>query len=413
MSYRQLLDEAVAAKQVNGRKLQARYYNPWLDALRDWIGDPAAVSPDLKTGWSRLTPRGLGGGLDARASHPLTRPSRRLPPSRTHLRNLPDARPAILRHAARWVAERFAAEQDRRAQMGFNDLLTRLDAALQGRNGARLADDHPAPVPGRPDRRVPGHRPGAVPHLRCRLPGRGATTRPPRSSSSATPSRRSMPSAAPTSSPISQARRACAGRLYTLKRNYRSTHGHGRGRQPLLPGRRGPRRPGTAPSCFRERDGEPGALHRGGGPGRDDALHAEGQAAARAHRLVAACAGRRQAARQGGLSRPDRRGLRERDGASAQPGPGGAGRVRRRPARPSSSELRPADLAVLVNKRHGGRPHPPRAGAARGTQRLSLRPGLGLPEPPGRRAAALARRLRRARRRRACCAPRWPPRRSG
>ena len=40
---------------------------------------------------------------------------------------LPDARLDILRHAARWVAARFADEQARRAQMGFNDLLTRLD----------------------------------------------------------------------------------------------------------------------------------------------------------------------------------------------------------------------------------------------------------------------------------------------
>ena len=46
----------------------------------------------------------------------------------------------ILRHAARWVAARFADEQARRAQMGFDDLLTRLDAALQGPNGPRLAE---------------------------------------------------------------------------------------------------------------------------------------------------------------------------------------------------------------------------------------------------------------------------------
>jgi exodeoxyribonuclease V beta subunit len=53
---------------------------------------------------------------------------------------LPDARLDILRHAAQWVAARFADEQARRAQMGFNDLLTRLDEALAGPNGARLAE---------------------------------------------------------------------------------------------------------------------------------------------------------------------------------------------------------------------------------------------------------------------------------
>ena len=51
----------------------------------------------------------------------------------------PTRRDDLLRHAARWTAERFADEQARRAQMGFDDLLTRLDAALQGANGPRLA----------------------------------------------------------------------------------------------------------------------------------------------------------------------------------------------------------------------------------------------------------------------------------
>ena len=37
------------------------------------------------------------------------------------------------------MVKRFAAAQERLAQMGFNELLTRLDAALAGPNGARLA----------------------------------------------------------------------------------------------------------------------------------------------------------------------------------------------------------------------------------------------------------------------------------
>jgi exodeoxyribonuclease V beta subunit len=44
---------------VNGRKLQARYYEPWLNAIRDWAADPTSVSPDLKTGWTRLSPEGM------------------------------------------------------------------------------------------------------------------------------------------------------------------------------------------------------------------------------------------------------------------------------------------------------------------------------------------------------------------
>ena len=41
---------------------------------------------------------------------------------------------------SRVLADRVELEQARRAQMGFNDLLTRLDAALAGPNGVRLAE---------------------------------------------------------------------------------------------------------------------------------------------------------------------------------------------------------------------------------------------------------------------------------
>ncbi len=133
-----LLDDAVACKQVNGHKLQARYYQPWLISLRDWLDDPAATWPDLKTGWTRLTPDGLRDAwkVGAPPTHPALTAIAGL---QAELNALPDARTAILSHAARWIARRFDAEQSRRAQMGFNDLLTRLDVALQGSNGKRLA----------------------------------------------------------------------------------------------------------------------------------------------------------------------------------------------------------------------------------------------------------------------------------
>ena len=48
--------------------------------------------------------------------------------------------PELVRHAARWVADRFEQETRRRAEMGFNDLLTRLDAVLARPNGERFAE---------------------------------------------------------------------------------------------------------------------------------------------------------------------------------------------------------------------------------------------------------------------------------
>jgi exodeoxyribonuclease V beta subunit len=48
-------------------------------------------------------------------------------------------RATILAHAAPWVARRLEASKQRLAQLGFDDMLKRLDSALHGRSGERLA----------------------------------------------------------------------------------------------------------------------------------------------------------------------------------------------------------------------------------------------------------------------------------
>ncbi|HJV25534.1 MAG TPA: exodeoxyribonuclease V subunit beta [Aromatoleum sp.] len=137
---RVLLDDAVAAKLVNGRKLQKRYYQPWLDCLRSWASDAAAETLALNTGWERLTSAGLAECWKEDVPPPEHPALEALPALKAALADLPHAHAELLRFAARWVAERFAAEQQRRAQMGFDDLLTRLDAALRQPNGKRLAE---------------------------------------------------------------------------------------------------------------------------------------------------------------------------------------------------------------------------------------------------------------------------------
>ena len=135
----ELLDAGVVTKQVVGSKIQRRYYEPWLTALRSWAADPAAEAPALKKGWERFTPEGMAEAW--KDGNPPAHPAfAEIPRLKAALADLPDARADLLRFAARWVARRFAAEQQRRAQMGFNDLLTRLDAALRQPNGARLAE---------------------------------------------------------------------------------------------------------------------------------------------------------------------------------------------------------------------------------------------------------------------------------
>lgn len=133
-----LLDQAAAEKQVDARKLQARYYKPWLDKLRAWAdGDDEVL--DIGTGFTRLTPDGLAEAWKAGSppAHPALEAMATL---KGELDALPAPGEATLRHAAAWIRQRFDREKRQRAEMGFDDMLTRLDDALQGDSGPRLAE---------------------------------------------------------------------------------------------------------------------------------------------------------------------------------------------------------------------------------------------------------------------------------
>ena len=137
---RRLLDTAVARKWVNARKVQVRWYGPWLDGLQAWAEGELVVPIVGDSAWERLTPPGMAEvwtGAEPLPDHPALEDMTTL---RARLAALPDGREDVLRHAIVWVADRFAREQDRRAQMGFDDLLTHLRRALTGPNGQRLAE---------------------------------------------------------------------------------------------------------------------------------------------------------------------------------------------------------------------------------------------------------------------------------
>lgn len=130
--------EGVASKHVDGRKMQARYFEPWFEKLKAWAEDESLEQLDIGTGFSRLTPDGMAEawkkgdvpshpGLDA------------MPGLKASLDALPTPDAAVLQHAARWVSTQFEAQKRRRAEMGFDDMLLRLDAALQAEGGERLA----------------------------------------------------------------------------------------------------------------------------------------------------------------------------------------------------------------------------------------------------------------------------------
>ncbi|WP_449431168.1 exodeoxyribonuclease V subunit beta [Pseudomonas putida] len=134
----QICRDAVAAKQADGRKLQARYFEPWFDKLRTWAADEQGVELDLGTGFTRLTPAGMAEAWKAGEppEHPALHAMQALAQQLQALAS-PDAR--LLEHAAAWVSARFEVEKRRRAEMGFDDMLLRLQHALASDAGERLA----------------------------------------------------------------------------------------------------------------------------------------------------------------------------------------------------------------------------------------------------------------------------------
>ncbi len=136
--FRQLRDQV-----LNGSK----YRNPeqLLERMGAWAEDPALPVPLTGDGKpdAGLLERMSASGL----AHPERRKRGRELPAQLHpafhaLDGYTDAagpEAEILQAAARWIGRRFRAEQRRRGQLGFQDLLTRLRDALHGEGGTRLA----------------------------------------------------------------------------------------------------------------------------------------------------------------------------------------------------------------------------------------------------------------------------------
>ncbi|PRB79913.1 exodeoxyribonuclease V subunit beta [Pseudomonas sp. MYb185] len=137
------LERCCEAGSFNGNKLKPSIYQPRLDQLRAWCADSGELTfkndyfkrftheglqDACKKGVELELPAGVCAALDDMAT------------LEQRLAALPDPTQPALLHAAGWISRRFEAEKLRRAQMGFDDMLTRLDAALQGSNGQRLAE---------------------------------------------------------------------------------------------------------------------------------------------------------------------------------------------------------------------------------------------------------------------------------
>ncbi|HSH50057.1 MAG TPA: UvrD-helicase domain-containing protein, partial [Halomonas sp.] len=135
-----LLDAAAERDAFDKRKLNAKHRLVWVQQLRSWAQDPAmAELPLSDAAKRRLTPEGLAEiwKEDPPPAHPALDALAALP---AQLEALPEPLSELLSHAVHWTEQRLAAQQQRRAELGPDDLLKHLDAAFAGPSGDTLAE---------------------------------------------------------------------------------------------------------------------------------------------------------------------------------------------------------------------------------------------------------------------------------
>ena len=136
-------DQMTEAGHFKGNVMGSKNYQPRLDELRAWSEGKGSLNFD-KGRFKYFTHEGMPGackkGVELDLPPSVSAALDDMETLERRLAELPDPAEDALKHAAWWINQRFEQEKQRRAQMGFDDMLTRLDAALQGDNGERLAE---------------------------------------------------------------------------------------------------------------------------------------------------------------------------------------------------------------------------------------------------------------------------------
>ncbi|TVP53604.1 MAG: exodeoxyribonuclease V subunit beta [Halomonadaceae bacterium] len=134
------IQEAIKQKLFDGRKLQKGRWETWYQQCNDWAADPQSLALSLtEAAAKRLTPQGIEEALK-KPSPLASDPAWTLLEEAIALTDrLEQCRGDLLCHASHWIAQRLQGEKQRRAEMGFQDLLTQLDEALHGPRGDHLA----------------------------------------------------------------------------------------------------------------------------------------------------------------------------------------------------------------------------------------------------------------------------------
>ncbi|MBF0614412.1 MAG: exodeoxyribonuclease V subunit beta [Magnetococcales bacterium] len=131
---------ASEAKKLNGTYIKRTHWEGWLRTILAWAENPrqASLTFSTETPWKRLTRDGLQ-EVWKQGTPPHHPALDALEEVRQFSQDATLAWNRLLVHAALWVLRRFAAAKEQRGVLGHDDVLDRLDQVLQGPNASRLA----------------------------------------------------------------------------------------------------------------------------------------------------------------------------------------------------------------------------------------------------------------------------------
>ncbi len=134
-----LVETAVKNKVLPGQNYRSDYVRGWFEKIDAWCADPAQETLDIGKGFENLSPEGMA-NLTKDGKIPPKHPGfKAIANLKEQLAALPSLKVELIKQAIHWIRARYENEKKRIARMTFDDMLTRLDNALQGDNGQQLA----------------------------------------------------------------------------------------------------------------------------------------------------------------------------------------------------------------------------------------------------------------------------------
>ncbi|AIF48882.1 exodeoxyribonuclease V subunit beta [Dyella japonica] len=131
-----LFAQALDAGALNGTKMRREKVQDELAVLRAW----AATGADASAALPRYTRSALAAAKN-KSAQALQHPAFDAIEACVEAQGIVAPwRAPVLAHATRWVAAKLEETKQRRSQLGFDDMLKRLDGALHGHTGKRLAE---------------------------------------------------------------------------------------------------------------------------------------------------------------------------------------------------------------------------------------------------------------------------------